>query len=63
MKSLRYYLLVMPALLLSLSIIAIPGLLTVYVSFTDWNGVSPDMKWIGLRTTGAFSTTRCSGRR
>lgn len=48
MKSLRYYLLVMPALLLSLSIIAIPGLLTVYVSFTDWNGVSPDMNRIGL---------------
>ena len=48
MKSLRYYLLVMPALLLSLSIIAVPGLLTVYVSFTDWNGVSPHMNWIGL---------------
>lgn len=48
MRSLKYYLLVMPALLLSMTIIAIPGLMTAYVSFTDWNGVSANMNWIGL---------------
>jgi raffinose/stachyose/melibiose transport system permease protein len=47
-KSLKYYLLVLPALLLSVSVVLIPGFLTAYVSFTDWNGVSPQMKWIGL---------------
>ncbi len=49
MKSWKYYLLVMPALLLSVSVVLIPGLLTAYVSFTDWNGVSPEVKWIGLK--------------
>src|SRR3954464_6812196 len=49
MSSWKYYLLLMPALLLSVSIVVIPGILTAYVSFTDWNGVSPDIKWIGLK--------------
>ena len=47
-KSLKYYLLVSPALLLSMSIILIPALLTAYVAFTDWNGVSSDPNWIGV---------------
>ena len=47
-ESTKYYLLVMPALLLSMAVIVIPGLMTAYVSFTDWNGVSPEMEWIGL---------------
>ena len=48
MRSLKYYLLLAPALLLSVSIILIPGLLTAYVSFTSWNGISPEMEWVGL---------------
>lgn len=47
-ESLKYYLLVMPALLLSMAVVVIPGLMTAYVSFTDWNGVSPEMEWVGL---------------
>src|SRR6266849_1710661 len=54
MKSWKYYLLVMPALLLSVSVVLIPGILTAYVSFTDWNGVSPEMKWIGFQNFEAI---------
>src|SRR5258708_26153 len=54
MKSWKYYLLVMPALLLSVSVVLIPGILTAYVSFTDWNGVSPEMKWIGFENFAAI---------
>ncbi len=53
MKSAKNYLLVMPALLLSVSVVLIPGLMTGYVSFTDWNGVSAQMNWIGF---GNFRT-------
>jgi len=44
----KYYLLIAPALLLSISVVLIPAFLTAYVSFTDWNGVSAEMKWIGV---------------
>jgi len=54
MKSWKYYLLVMPALLLSVSVVLIPGILTAYVAFTDWNGVSPEMKWIGFQNFQAI---------
>lgn len=47
-RSLRYYALVAPALLLSISIVLVPGLLTAIVSFTDWNGISPDLEWVGF---------------
>lgn len=43
------YLLIAPALLLSVSIILIPGIMTVFYSFTDWNGLSPNVKFIGLK--------------
>lgn len=43
------YLLIAPALLLSVSIILIPGIMTVLYSFTDWNGLSPDVNFIGLK--------------
>jgi raffinose/stachyose/melibiose transport system permease protein len=42
------YLLIAPALLLSISIILIPGLLTTYISFTNWDGVSRQLDWVGL---------------
>src|SRR4051794_18684543 len=47
-KALNYFLL-SPALLISLLIVFIPGLLTIIVSFTDWNGVSPTPEFIGLQ--------------
>ncbi|KGM46155.1 sugar-binding protein [Neobacillus niacini] len=47
-KALNYFLL-SPALLISLLIVFIPGLLTIIVSFTDWNGVSTTPEFIGLQ--------------
>jgi raffinose/stachyose/melibiose transport system permease protein len=44
-----YRLYLLPALLLNISIILIPGILTLLVSFTDWNGVSSEFNYIGLR--------------
>ena len=41
-----YVLFVLPALLLSMSIIVIPGALTFLAAFTDWDGVSEPW-WIG----------------
>ena len=32
-------LLLLPALLLSVCVVLVPGILTVFTSFTDWNGV------------------------
>lgn len=48
MKSWTYYLLIAPALVLSIALVLVPGIMTAYVSFTDWNGVSAEMNWIGL---------------
>lgn len=43
------YLLIAPALLISISIIVIPGVMTFIFSFTDWNGLSPEINFIGLQ--------------
>ncbi|QUW23043.1 sugar ABC transporter permease [Sporosarcina sp. Marseille-Q4063] len=43
------YILLAPALLISLLVVLIPGILTVFVSFTDWNGVSLSPSFIGLQ--------------
>ncbi|MDD3338391.1 MAG: sugar ABC transporter permease [Lachnospiraceae bacterium] len=43
------YLLIAPALLISVSIILIPGIMTILYSFTDWNGLSPKINFIGVR--------------
>ena len=43
-----YYLLAAPAILLSLSVVLIPAVTTIYASFTEWNGMG-EMKWIGLQ--------------
>ena len=45
--SFQYYLLLAPAVLLSVAVVLVPGLMTAYVAFTDWNGVSLSMNWIG----------------
>lgn len=42
------YLFVLPGLLISVLIIMIPGVMTIYYGFTDWNGVSANFNWIGL---------------
>lgn len=54
MNSLKYYLLLLPALLLSMSVVLVPGAMTAYVSFTDWNGVSAQMNWIGTENFQAI---------
>lgn len=43
------YVLIAPALLISVSIILLPGVMTFAYSFTDWNGLSPNIHFIGLR--------------
>lgn len=47
-KNIFDYIFVLPGLLLSVSIILIPGVLTIFYGFTDWNGVSSDFNFIGL---------------
>lgn len=49
MKSKWNYLLLAPALLLTLLVVFIPGVLTFVVSFTDWDGMSLSPNFIGLR--------------
>ena len=43
------YALIAPALLISVCIILIPGIMTIVYSFTDWNGLSPEIHFIGVR--------------
>lgn len=43
------YLLIAPALLISIAIVLIPGIMTIVYSFTDWNGLSPNVNFVGLR--------------
>ncbi len=42
------WLLLMPSLLISLGVVFIPGVLTIFTSFTNWNGISPKFDFIGL---------------
>jgi raffinose/stachyose/melibiose transport system permease protein len=37
-----------PAVLAFAGIVLLPFLLSIYYSFTEWNGVSADVKWIGI---------------
>lgn len=43
-----FYLLMLPAVLLSVCIILIPSMTTIVSSFTDWNGISKDMNFVGF---------------
>lgn len=43
------YVLIAPALIISVCIILIPGVMTVVYSFTDWNGLSSDINFVGLK--------------
>ncbi len=48
-KKIPYYLLMAPAVILSTCVILIPSITTIISSFTDWNGISDDMNFIGLQ--------------
>lgn len=48
-QTLTSYLLVSPALLLSIFIVVIPGILTLLFAFTDWNGIGFDAQFIGIQ--------------
>ncbi|GIP38718.1 ABC transporter permease [Paenibacillus sp. J31TS4] len=37
-----------PALLFFAVVVVVPFLLSIYYSFTEWNGVSQDVKWAGI---------------
>src|ERR671916_2079974 len=39
---------VVPALLIYLVFMIYPFLNTIYLSFTNWNGIAPDKEWVGL---------------
>lgn len=47
-KKKTYILLLLPALLISGSIVVLPGISTIYSSLTSWNGFSADKEFIGL---------------
>ncbi|WP_206098797.1 carbohydrate ABC transporter permease [Paenibacillus paeoniae] len=49
MRKATNYLLIAPSLLLSLLIVLIPGLLTLLVAFTDWDGVAVSPSFIGMQ--------------
>lgn len=47
-STLGYHLLTLPAILLSGFVVFLPAIITFYAAFTDWNGMSSTMPWIGL---------------
>ncbi|MDR1193237.1 MAG: sugar ABC transporter permease [Peptococcaceae bacterium] len=40
--------LVLPAVLVSMSVVLVPAIMTFYTSLTNWNGFTADMEFIGL---------------
>ena len=49
LKKHAYLALLLPSLLISVSIVVIPGIQTVYSSLTDWNGFAAKKTFIGLQ--------------
>lgn len=43
-----FYFFLAPALLLSLSVVMVPAVMTLYISLTDWNGISAHIRFEGL---------------
>ncbi len=43
-----YILLLLPALVISVSVVLIPGIQTIWSSLTDWNGFSAEKHFVGL---------------
>ena len=48
-RKIQYYLMLMPAVVLSLFIVLVPAVNTVVSSFTDWNGISAERAFIGFQ--------------
>ena len=44
-----YLLLLLPALAISIAVVLIPGIQTIYSSLTNWNGFSAEKEFIGLK--------------
>lgn len=44
----KYYLFLLPSILISLCVVFIPGIMTFFVAFTDWNGFAPEINFIGV---------------
>lgn len=47
-RRLWYALFIAPVLIAFLVVVIIPALIGVYYSFTDWNGIANETKWIGI---------------
>ena len=48
-KKHSYVVLLLPSLLISISVVLIPGIQTIYSSLTSWNGFSAEKTFIGLQ--------------
>lgn len=48
LKKNSYLVLLLPALVISISVVLIPGIQTVYSSLTDWNGFAAEKHFIGF---------------
>ncbi|MFC7591303.1 carbohydrate ABC transporter permease [Nonomuraea antimicrobica] len=46
--TLKFYLLIAPAVLLSAFVVVVPGVMTAVAAFTDWDGIGLQAQWIGL---------------
>ena len=49
LKKNSYVVLLLPSLLISISVVLIPGIQTLYSSLTNWNGFSAEKHFIGLQ--------------
>ena len=47
-KAINYFL-IAHALRISIALVLAPGILTIIMSFTDWNGISPNINFIGTQ--------------
>jgi len=47
-KRLWYMLFIAPIFIAFLVVVIIPALIGIYYSFTDWNGIANETKWIGI---------------
>lgn len=47
-RRLWYILFIAPILIAFLVVVIIPALIGIYYSFTDWNGIANETKWIGM---------------
>ncbi|GGG08347.1 sugar ABC transporter permease [Paenibacillus abyssi] len=48
-RLMKPWLFIMPALLIYLTVIFVPSLYTLYLSFFNWNGVAPTKQFVGFR--------------